>query len=870
MIHQTPSILNSAKHGARSLANLSARERSRVLLKLQTEKIMKDVQLELALDSSGVPSRIALMYLLRELGPSGYISAVIADPKTGNQKSLSRSSSRASDKALEFRSGRQSSDFDDTWHERSLGEHLSNQPNLLKKTLAFLATQIVRVSGDATTSQGELLLVLKAFVWTILVPCKKTTAAVRSEILLEDIVPKLHRLADKFMELSIRTGASTTRAESSRDATFQVFHICVLVTCARILEFDADGDSKKPLCQELALLVGEIPTVSNRVEGFRIQLMEFMQRQLPSTLGALLLHTLAPSLSVTGSQSHVVVADIEKGLGSLATLLVSGDVVEESTGSVGLLLNLNGLLVSALFQLRTSDDKTDLLSIKNLLTAVLCNEEVPILNHIREDALATFVFHATRVLCEADLLNLPLVSPVAIERNASCHSVGSERLSESDARLLLQVAHSLEFLEWRQTSPFALDPRSIPMKSLLATCQSQLSDSHLFARLLELVGNHTPEIKEQFSMRSDRSSRVVMPFEKKGGKEMADMLFARLRKCVLGQSSSENLKQIYLHARSAITDPNLHETVSSAFLASPHRPKPIVSFYSLCSDPLILLKCPMRVWHNKELRRIALATMSVLLEVNAVMVMESTPTVDVADEFLASRNAIVVRCLVKCLCSPSPDLDPIHCSTTTHFIRSCITGQSGLVASLIKQGLEENSLDWLVENVPECMNDSQKLLQLFSERSSLTPAERLVAADAVLRVAIAHGESNENDAAGMVYTALSQLLDSFFLVVGPVGVPVNALIADESGQDVTQIARKASFRMLKSLVNVRGRRKKLRKECGLALQKLASQCKSENSVAGLAGPVAGRRKALLKEIYDQVLKAANSMGNPLGSQQQLA
>ena len=52
----------------------------------------------------------------------------------------------------------------------------------------------------------------------------------------------------------------------------------------------------------------------------------------------------------------------------------------------------------------------------------------------------------------------------------------------------------------------------------------------------------------------------------------------------------------------------------------------------------------------------------------------------------------------------------------------------------------------------------------------------------------------------------------------------------------------------------------------MALQKLINICKSESSVAGVAGAVAGRRKSLLKEIFDAAMKAANAMGGSLGTQ----
>jgi hypothetical protein len=273
----------------------------------------------------------------------------------------------------------------------------------------------------------------------------------------------------------------------------------------------------------------------------------------------------------------------------------------------------------------------------------------------------------------------------------------------------------------------------------------------------------------------------------------------------------------------------------------------------------------MKVWRCKGLRRIVLTILLSLLESNSAIITNASPFEESADELIAARNALVVRCLLVMMSGVDADVSVSHCSMTTSVIRSLVKGHHGLVALLIKQGLPENALDWLVEYVPETMNDSQDLLNLLSQQSSLTPAERLVAADAVIRIAIVHGHCNETEAGYMVYSALSQLVDSFFLVVGPVGVPVIALISGESGLDITQIARQAAFRILKSLLKVRGRRAGLRRECGMALQKLASLCKGESAFSGLANAVAGRRKALLKEIFDAAMKAANAMGSCIGS-----
>jgi hypothetical protein len=169
-------------------------------------------------------------------------------------------------------------------------------------------------------------------------------------------------------------------------------------------------------------------------------------------------------------------------------------------------------------------------------------------------------------------------------------------------------------------------------------------------------------------------------------------------------------------------------------------------------------------------------------------------------------------------------------------------------------------VDFLVDFIPETMNDAVALTSLLSERSPLTAAERLRMADVALRIAIAHGSRNELEAKNLAYAALTQLTSSFFLVVGPVGVPVNVLI-EETGHDITLLCRGAALRMLDALQKVRGNRGGLRNECANALQKLAGMCKGDTIMSGFGGAVALSRKNVLKQIWDSITKACNAMAS---------
>jgi hypothetical protein len=110
----------------------------------------------------------------------------------------------------------------------------------------------------------------------------------------------------------------------------------------------------------------------------------------------------------------------------------------------------------------------------------------------------------------------------------------------------------------------------------------------------------------------------------------------------------------------------------------------------------------------------------------------------------------------------------------------------------------------------------------------------------------------------LVVISLSHLVSSFFLVLGPVGVPVSSII--RPGHDTTKISRKAAFRMLKTMLLVQSFRPEVRAECSVAVQKLIGLCKGENLLSGLSGALASRQKKLIKELTDSLLRANNAMG----------
>jgi hypothetical protein len=267
------------------------------------------------------------------------------------------------------------------------------------------------------------------------------------------------------------------------------------------------------------------------------------------------------------------------------------------------------------------------------------------------------------------------------------------------------------------------------------------------------------------------------------------------------------------------------------------------------------LKCPVSVWAREGLRRIVLFTLGWLVDANDHIVNQYAHTTEVREELLNARDAIIIKSLVAASSTYGG-----YCSMTLHTIRKAVARKRGLFAMLLKQSPSESLVDWVVERVPEAMYDKDCMSDLLTNRCSMTTPQRLVAADGILRVVIAHGHQHPHETKPLIYSALAQLVASFFLLVGPVGVPVNALVVEGTGRDATHISRDAAFRMLDAMHKVASYRSLLKHECSMALQKLAGLCKGEAMVSGLPVSIASRQKSFLKSLMDALSKASVAMG----------
>ena len=857
--HGNTSIANVAKQCATALAELSPSECNRIRNKLQSLGVMVDVQLKLAIQADVTSTACILIHHLSDNQPCMSLQ--------NDKETSDNDEQKAGDTSSDFRAREMQYNIISQGKEPTLWQILSGEGTLYRRTLDFFAIQF---SDLEKMHFGKLCLLLRAYGWLMLVPVKMTRKFDLAQQILDGLISKL----TSFMENLNRMATEESEAPERRslDKVIKLSYCCVLVSLARILVCGGESESELQTYKDIFKCLLKEPSVSKSADGFVYVLKCLSSKRNIFGVFVQILEALSGRSVQSLTQPRTFFPFIEKGLKRLCEFNQGTDI--NSTAKLNVLSRLSIILLEIQDGSIENEESTASRS-KELLFEILTNDGISLSSLLQDEVLARFVAEATTYLSKRGKMGIPIVLPFQLEVVGSKLTIGpraGQTPNDLESRFLLQLLHAFEFLDQDPKSPFAFDPRSSPVKEAL--CMVKTLSNGPIRHFLEtkLQGHAAKRCPEALWRRkqvtvgergSTWSFLAEMP-----RKDVMNALHASICSRVEDLKTSVTayeIEEIFLHAKSRLSDADLYSTSVSALLASPHKPPTSYTYNLLCRDPLVLFKCSIKVWKCKGLRRIILNILLSLLESNTAIVWSESPSDDSAAELLAARNAMVVRCLIISVSGLENDFYGSTCCMTTSIIRSMISDYHGIVSILVRQGLPETALDWLIEFVPETMNDSKELLQMFDEPCSLTPAERLVAADALIRIAIVHGHANEVEASTMAYTALAQLVDSFFLVVGPVGVPVNALIADESGLDVTQISRKAAFRILRSLLRVRGRRTRLRKECVMALQKLANLCKGESAVAGVAGSVAGRRKSLLKEIFDAAVKAANAMGGSIGA-----
>jgi len=528
---------------------------------------------------------------------------------------------------------------------------------------------------------------------------------------------------------------------------------------------------------------------------------------------------------------------------------------------------------------KTSNELDDLMK-KILADPKLCAD---IIQHKKGCAL---VHESVMMLVRRPSPHIPLVLPLSLERLAQSlpwDVIGSDNHTAQQSQLALQIVYALKFLDCQPQSPFVINPRLVPLKESLAfmeSCNKNGSNGidsgfgALCIALKELISKHCPDTLHAIDSctvgRETSDGLMVSPKHTVNPMIVSDAIRDCLSSCDGVDPSGLRAEKMFMICRSKHPSFEVDVAAVGAILSSLKSQPKFYSYMALCKDPLIILKSRAAAWKCRGLRSIILRILEDLMSANECIAVQSSASESVALEYLTARDTIIVRCIVfACAsgftfggCKNGGTPCSKHCMLSVSMIRSIVSKRRGIIAALAKQDLPDNCIDWIVEFVPESLSDAPDISFLLSEKGMLTATQRLTAASAGLRIAVAHSPRGEAIANNLMLASTAVLLDSFALVVGPIGVPVSVL-REENGQDVTNVCRKAMFDMLKTIATISPKNIYLKNEAIITLSKIASQCKSENAAGGISGVAASRRKALLKEIWETCLQANTALGGAM-------
>jgi hypothetical protein len=892
-------IVTAAKSAISAIARLSKKESCRVQNKLQSLSMMVDIQLKVAVEEGTMA--LAASQMDRETGITPVACLLIEHlslPATTNHKIegarliasnveativvppeeriKAEGSQTPGDTNIDDINNKLIVEYAETCSkggEPSLLLHFVLNPDLYIQTLDYFS-QIMALNvslspslaGSVKKCLGKWSLVLRACALLLLVPVPRcaTTSDRALDISYNTCVESFVILLRNLTFEQKNNGRVDRPKTSVMDTLVGLLSSCAVLLLSRYLTIE-DGqvnDMRGKADQAFQIMQKVFNVLRSTSEQSNMLRISIVDRMRKNDTWGVFKRTLYPLEMASNIQEHYANNSYRfKEIGLKRVCNMMHPVFEDMEVKIDVDVSFEvPFRLHVLRREMESSNKFVVEETRRFLGYILKeeNEEIS-LSYIGNIGIARFVVEATNFLVKPGSTEIPLVLPAHIDI-AWSRIASSWKISDAEStdgrryNFLLQLLYAFIFLDKTPLSPFAFDPRSSPIKEslfMVDNIPSKATRNYLLSEIHALIRNHCPELtRHRFDQHL--SLRNSQPFDTMDRNSILAALCGSIRSHFHEsnpQLCESTVEQLFLLAKARICDSDVYSAVTNTFLSSLHAPQPTYSYHRLCRDPIVCLKFPLSVWTCRTLRRIALSILENLLNVNNVVTLEESRLKETAVELVAARDAIVVRCLLSVL-HGGDSKHLLICSMTTSFIRRMIRSRPGLVALMVKQGLQERDLDWLVDNVPETINDSRYLLQIFSERNSLTGAERIVAADAAIRIAIVHGQGRESEAGQLILTAVSQLVDSFYLILGPIGLlPVDALFNAESGTSVTQISQKAAFRVLKALTKLRGVSNHFRRDCSLILQKLINLCKAE-----LQGTVAGRRKQLVKELYDAAVK----------------
>lgn len=704
-------IVRTAKSGVRALATgLSRRESIRARRMLQESEVMVDIQLELAIGQDP----IAVACLLNK----NFSLYAVSD-----QKGLSKET----DELLQCEGVTQRTS--DTLSEASSrpmatppSPHLSvrSKNNSMKRLLednsamrrkAFMCIldelQSCCVEGNPTILSGRTSLLLRAFSFLLLFGGSWKDKPFGDSFMLDLVMNSLSALWNATFKDVNDSGKSAVPGRSENDDYYRIL-VCTHLSMYARLALNA--------VDEQVVLIGAANKCLDRVFDNRSLSRKsdvFLCRialLLKSHNGSGLLGMILQNLTESCCEFSVYETAMEEGFSMTCDAACA-------------LSNLDSIIEKGVLEAAATEDLSALL--EYVPTEKSCQEANEFIQSVLVDPKKSIKALCSDGICElfrsamtaiktSERNAVPCILPVALQSlslNIDWRKDGT-RMSQPllESQYLLQTLFSLYFVDDNSSeSPFAIDPRDLPLKETLELVRI-LSEDHNVAPEIEtelqrLVEKLAPEVSFQMDTASVLEKRSGEDFIASGSVQAIRLAHSKalrdaIRDCMRNKSKDPSgvfAEKAYTSASRNLTFANLTLIAVQALLSPPNVPPPFMSFPGLCRDPLALLKAPLSVWRCKGLRRIALHTLSHLLRANDSIITSVSPSEEVTAEILMSRDAIVVKCLIMASTGDGFGKDRLHPLSdfmVTDMVREMAAKHSGLVAQLISRGRNDTMVDW--------------------------------------------------------------------------------------------------------------------------------------------------------------------------------
>jgi len=466
---------------------------------------------------------------------------------------------------------------------------------------------------------------------------------------------------------------------------------------------------------------------------------------------------------------------------------------------------------------------------------------------------------------------LPFLSPVdvlVLNENFCRNSLMNNEYLSEFAKLCIYVYYFLRLYEIDRSFPFGVDIFSLSLDKIFNHCQSyRFSEDkfHFYRILCDTIIRVHPSLS---SMRKIRKLQLDLVLQQVEGANITIKQVIETTKIAVERNGDESYsykaRVLYFSAKENedISSSLLDLGVSCALLSSSTSTSPCYTYANLCEDPLVVLKCHLNIWKSNNLCLILLEVFEAILQINEDQLnlkIQSGRDAITAEQYLVSRDTIVVRTLLFLICEPSIEeagsvYEAKSCrNAILKVLRKIFSQRKGLVFSLIKQDISEEFLNVIVHSVPEAVQDSDLFVSMLQDQSAPI-VSRLKVADASFRIValnINNKVYDEELAQKVVFAGMTVMINSFYIAQGAVGIAAEILRVDDSKVDVCRLCRDTILRMVRHMEKISSHREALKHECSIALAKVSELCKQNEG---------DRNSLFIRSMSEATTRAINVLG----------